>query len=96
MFPNTLLEISIISIQDNEAPQNYIFMIVIRNFATWSCLKVNLLNIPPCVNISGFFLVIDRRYGHTTPTMATGAPASVVAIVGVVFTVIGKTNLLSL
>ena len=39
------------------------------------------------------FLVIDRRYGHTTPTMATAARASVVAIVGVVFTVIGKTNL---
>ena len=40
------------------------------------------------------FPVIDRRYGHTTPTMATGASASVVAIVGVVFTGIGKTNLL--
>ena len=51
---------------------------------------------PPCVDISSLFLVIDRRYGHTTPTMATGAPASVVAIVGVVFTVIGKTNLLAL
>lgn len=69
---------------------------IIRNFATWSCLTVNLLNIPPCVNISGFFLVIDRRYGHTTTTMATGASASVVAIVGVVFTVIGKTNLFAL
>ena len=51
---------------------------------------------PPCVDISSLFPVIDRRYGHTTPTMATGAPASVVAIVGVVFTVIGKTNLFAL
>ena len=69
---------------------------IIRNLATRACLTVNLWNIPPCMDISGFFPVIDRRYGHTTPTMATGAPASVVAIVGVVFTVIGKTNLLSL
>jgi len=37
---------------------------------------------PPCVDISGFFPVIDRRNGHTTPTMATGASAYVVAIVG--------------
>ena len=43
-----------------------------------------MLNIPPSVNIKALFPVIDRRYGHTTPTMATGASASVVAIVGVV------------
>ena len=48
---------------------------------------------PPCVDISSLFSVIDRRYGHTTPTMATRSFGSVVAIVGVVFTVIGKTNL---
>ena len=66
---------------------------IIRNLATWSCLTVNLLNIPTSVNIKALFPVIDRRYGHTTPTMATGAYASLVAIVGVVFTVIGKTNL---
>lgn len=35
---------------------------------------------PPCVDISSLFPVIDRRYDHTTPTIATGAPASVVAI----------------
>jgi hypothetical protein len=50
---------------------------------------------PPRVDISPLFSVIDRRYGHTTPTMATGASASVVAIVGVVFTENGGTIFLN-
>lgn len=35
---------------------------------------------PPCVDISSLFPVIDRRYDHTTPTMTTRSFGSVVAI----------------
>lgn len=51
-----------------------------RNLATRSCLTVNLWNMPPRVDISSLFSVIDRRYGHTTPTMATGSRVSVVPL----------------
>ena len=63
---------------------------ITRNFASQPCdLVLPHSELVKYAAVRGYFRlfpVIDRRYGHTTPTMATGASASVVAIVGVVFT----------